>query len=66
MALVVLVPALCDTGQQAPLVLLDFADSFGLSSVSTSDARAVLSPAGALRVETGCEKKWPGITLKAP
>ncbi|MHC4564466.1 MAG: beta-galactosidase [Planctomycetota bacterium] len=65
LVLVVLVPALCAAEQQQPMVLFDFAESFDIGSVLTSDAAATLSRAGALRIETGHEKKWPGITLKA-
>jgi hypothetical protein len=49
-----------------PLVLFDFGGSFDIGSVVTSDARAARSEAGGLRVETGHEKSWPGVTLKAP
>jgi len=52
--------------QSEPLVLFDFAGSFDVNSVQTSDASVALARPGALRIETGHEKKWPGITLKAP
>jgi hypothetical protein len=48
------------------LVLLDFSQSFDVGSVVTSDAKVTRSPAGGLRIETGHEAQWPGITLKAP
>jgi hypothetical protein len=48
------------------LVLFDFGGSFHIGSVVTSDAKAARSEAGGLRIETGHEKSWPGITLKAP
>lgn len=46
-------------------VLFDFSPGFDAQSVQTTDASAILSQ-GALRVRTGTEKTWPGITLKAP
>ncbi len=49
-----------------PQVLFDFGAGFEVGSVITSDAKVALSGAGGLRVETGHEKQWPGITLKAP
>ncbi|HEC02602.1 MAG TPA: hypothetical protein ENI81_03600, partial [Phycisphaerales bacterium] len=52
--------------QSEPLVLFDFAGSFDVNSVQTSDASVALARPGALRIEIGHEKKWPGITLKAP
>ncbi|MFH1882027.1 MAG: beta-galactosidase [Planctomycetota bacterium] len=48
------------------LVLFDFAGSFNIGSVITSDAEVTLSGSGALRIETGHKEPWPGITLKAP
>jgi len=47
-------------------VLFDFSRGFDIGSVLTTDATARLTEAGALRVETGHSKQWPGITLKAP
>jgi hypothetical protein len=52
--------------KSAPFVLFDFSSGFEADSVLTSDAEVTLSRMGALRVETGHENKWPGITLKAP
>ncbi|UCE50379.1 MAG: beta-galactosidase [Phycisphaerales bacterium] len=52
--------------QSQRFVLFDFSDNFSVDSVLTSNAKAILSRTGALRIETGHEKKWPGITLKAP
>ncbi len=43
-----------------------FAGSFDIGSVITSDSKVTLSESGALRIETGHEKPWSGITLKAP
>jgi len=48
------------------LVLFDFAGSFNVGSVITSDAEVTLSGSGTLRIETGHKNQWPGITLKAP
>ena len=56
----------CASRQQQPQVLFDFTESFDTGSVLTSDARVTLSRPGALRIGTGHESKWPGITLKAP
>jgi len=66
LALIVLVPALCAAEQGQPVVLFDFSDSFDIGSVVTSDAEVSFSAGRSLRVETGHEKQWPGITLKAP
>ena len=63
---IVLCTPLCAALQEQPHVLLDFNASFDTGSVLSSDARATLSRPGVLRIETGHEKKWPGITLKAP
>jgi hypothetical protein len=52
--------------QTQPLLLFDFGRNFDVASVLTNDAAVSLSDGGALRVETGHEKTWPGITLKAP
>lgn len=49
-----------------PLVLFDFGTTFNIGSVAASDAKVTRAEAGGLRVETGREGKWPGITLKAP
>jgi len=47
-------------------VLFDFQRGFDVRAVTTSDAKATLTSAGALRVETGHKAQWPGVTLKAP
>lgn len=65
-AFVLAVPALCAAGQVQPAVLFDFVGGFDVGSVATSDADVTLSPGRSLRIETGHEKQWPGITLKAP
>ncbi len=53
--------------QRGPsLVLFDFNRDFDTGSVITSDAKVTLSKNKALRIETGHENQWPGITLKAP
>jgi len=48
------------------LVLFDFAEAFDTNSVVTTDAKVSRSEDGGLWVETGHEKQWPGLTLKAP
>ncbi len=48
------------------MVLLDFGAGFDIGSVVTSDAKVTRATAGWLRIETGHEGQWPGITLKAP
>lgn len=65
LAFVVLFPALCAAEQVSP-VLFDFAGGFDIGSVVTSDAEVALSPGRSLRVETGHDKQWPGITLRVP
>ena len=49
-----------------PLVLFDFRKGFDISTVAKNDAKATLTKAGTLRVETGTRQRWPGITLKPP
>ncbi|OHB73445.1 MAG: hypothetical protein A2Z25_20290 [Planctomycetes bacterium RBG_16_55_9] len=46
--------------------LVVFNEDFNLGSVMTNDAKAARSEAGGLRIETGRQQPWPGITLKAP
>lgn len=58
--------SLCAGEQQQPLTLFDFARDSAIDLVVTNDARVTLSRPGRLRVETGHEDRWPGITLKAP
>jgi hypothetical protein len=55
-----------DTQDARPKVLFDFKPGFDISAVTTSDAEATLTDAGALRIETGHKAQWPGVTLKAP
>ena len=52
--------------QAKSLVLFDFGAGFDIGSVAASDAKVTRAAAGGLRVETGREGQWPGITLKAP
>jgi hypothetical protein len=52
--------------QNQSFVLFDFNRAFDTGSVITSDAKVTLSENRVLRVETGHENQWPGITLKAP
>ena len=51
--------------QAASMVLFSFGEDFDIGSVVTSDAKVTRATAG-LRIETGHEKPWPGITLMAP
>ena len=55
-----------EASRRAGLVLFDFARGFDIGSVITNDARVTLSEGDALHIETGHNKPWPGITLKAP
>jgi len=55
----------CAVEQAESLVLFNFDIDFDIGSVVTSDAKVTRASAG-LRIETGHEKPWPGITLKAP
>ena len=55
--------------QVRPKVLCDFEGDFKLQSVQTSDATVIFGKGltgRSLRIRTGQEKPWPGITLKAP
>ena len=65
LVVVLLFTSLSAAEQLQPLVLFDFAEGFDIGSVLTSDAAASISPAGALRIETGHSKQWPGVTLEA-
>jgi len=49
-----------------PRVLFDFKPGYSISAIETSDAKAAITDAGTLRIETGQKAQWPGITLKAP
>lgn len=56
-------------GFAADLALFHFDASFDLARVQTSDAQAALALVNnstVLRVTTGREKTWPGVTLPAP
>ena len=46
-------------------IIFEFGGDFDVGSVVTSDAEVTRAEAG-LRIATGHEKPWPGITLKAP
>jgi hypothetical protein len=46
--------------------LFDFGPGFDVGAVETSDAKAAVTAAGALRVEAGHTAAWPSVTLKAP
>ncbi len=61
--------ALCaaeEAPRHAELVLFDFGEGFDVGEVITNDAKVTLSEVGTLRIETGHNKPWPGVTLKAP
>jgi hypothetical protein len=54
---------------QAVQVLFDFGTGADLSGITTTDARMAVVPTGAasvLRVMTGHQQPWPGVTLRAP
>ena len=51
----------------AELLLFDFTREPGIPKITASDAQATAPSAGAgLRVATGHQQPWPGITLPAP
>jgi len=52
--------------QGESLVLFSFDRDFDIGSVVTSDAKVTRAVAAGLRIETGHEKPWPGVTMKAP
>jgi len=64
--LMVLVTASSVVRGAEAIVLFDFASGFDVGSVATNDSKASLSENGSLRVETGRDENWPGVTLKAP
>ena len=47
-------------------VLFNFGSGFQAGAVETSDAKVAVTRAGTLRIKTGHEAPWPGVTLKAP
>jgi hypothetical protein len=47
-------------------ILFDFGAGFDVKTVPTSDAQGALTSTGTLRIETGHQNPWPGVTLKAP
>ena len=49
-----------------PRVLFHFGAAFDVGTVEATDAKAAVTPAGALRIEAGHQAQWPGVTLKAP
>ncbi|MBN1456585.1 MAG: hypothetical protein JW912_01890, partial [Sedimentisphaerales bacterium] len=53
-------------GATAATSLFEFKDGFDLSKVSTSDSIVSLTDEKMLRIQTGHENNWPGVTLKAP
>ncbi len=53
-------------GVEPAQILVRFDQSFDVGSVATSDAKVSRAEADALRIETGHEKQWPGVTIKAP
>jgi len=59
-------PLLRAVQESQPLVLFDFGKGFDATTVVTNDAKVALSRGGSLRIETGHNKPWPGVTLKAP
>ena len=54
------------TGEAKLKVLFDFGKGFNIGDVEKNDARVTVTEGGALRIETGHEERWPGITLKGP
>jgi hypothetical protein len=65
--IVIILTAACAAAQNVePRVLFDFKPGFDVRAVATSDAKASLTDAGALRIETSQKAQWPGVTLKAP
>jgi len=58
--------AVSATGEKTQsLVLFDFEKGFDVSTVQASDAKVAVSASNTLRIETGTNKNWPGITLQA-
>ena len=64
--MIVLVAAPTVAAGAEPMVLFDFAGGFDAAAVITNDCKVALTQTGSLRIETGHEEQWPGITLKAP
>lgn len=57
------------SAQKSDQLLFDFEPSFNFSQVVATDAKVVEAKSAdgtALRVTTGHEQAWPGVTLKAP
>ncbi len=67
LTLFAMAPSACAAAaEREPLILFGFGPSFQSRAVATSDARVSLTEPGRLRIETGHEAPWPGVTLKAP
>lgn len=49
-----------------PRTLFDFGPGFDVRIIETKDAKAAVTEAGTLRVETGHTAPWPSVALKAP
>ena len=59
--------AAATTAAAADQVLLDFTGNFDFGGVVATDAKATRSESGpALRIWTGHQASWPGVTLRAP
>jgi len=59
--------AAATTSAAADQVLLDFTGDFDFGGVVATDAKATRSESGpALRIWTGHQASWPGVTLRAP
>ncbi|MFQ5869898.1 MAG: beta-galactosidase [Candidatus Zixiibacteriota bacterium] len=59
--------SLLATQAAAEQILFDFKQNFDVRAVEAQDAKVSLSESGAvLRLATGHNIQWPGITLKAP
>ncbi|MBN1443600.1 MAG: hypothetical protein JXA90_12895, partial [Planctomycetes bacterium] len=67
--ILILILACAPLAAEEALDLFRFSAGFDLAAVQTQDAKASIAGSGGesrLRVETGVESPWPGITLKAP
>jgi hypothetical protein len=53
------------SGETGSKPLLEFGPGFDAAAAGTNDAKATVTGAGTLRMETGHKNQWPGITLKA-
>ena len=57
---------LLTVGAGAEQILVEFDQNLDMGKIKPSDAEVSLSSHGALRIDTGHDANWPGVTIVAP